>query len=78
MKKLHLSLDSLKVVSFTTDVPAAARGTVHGASIFEPTGLTYCIQCGSNDTYDWGCPPETERLNTCDGRPGGPCGPQTE
>ena len=30
MKKIHLRIESLEVVSFETDATPAARGTVHG------------------------------------------------
>ena len=46
MKKLTLKVDELEVESFTTH-GAGGRGTVDGHSLFEPSGLTYCIQCGS-------------------------------
>lgn len=79
MKKLHLSLESLRVDSFTTDAHGAARGTVHGESIIEPSGYTYCIPCGGGgDETDY-CGVETEMgYPTCDDRPDGECAPKTE
>ncbi|HEU4884126.1 MAG TPA: pinensin family lanthipeptide [Longimicrobium sp.] len=74
MKKLQLSLESLKVDSFTTDVRTSGRGTVQAASLFEPTGYTYCIQCTGNTGETNYC----QTQNSCFGGPVTTCGEQTE
>lgn len=78
MKKLHLSLESLKVDSFTTDEATELRGTVQGASIIEPTGYTYCIPCGGTETGGAECYTQTQKPRMTCGGPAMTCGPYTE
>jgi hypothetical protein len=60
MKKLRLSLDTLQVDSFTTDVVGGFRGTVEGHSTIIPTGDTICVFCqGYSDPCTTSCIHET-------------------
>ena len=58
-KKLTLNKETLRHLA------ASSLEGIHGGSIIQPTGLTYCLQCGSNPgTLD--CPAsDTKRPSVC-------------
>lgn len=62
MKKLHLSLDSLKVESFTAGAGLETRGTVRARSTYE---LTMDVACYTNtcEAGTW------DEAHTCAGDP---------
>jgi hypothetical protein len=65
MKKLKLNVEALRVESFSANAGTEAHGTVHGQSIVEPSGYTYCIPCGGGGDTDYECASHTCGNSAC-------------